>query len=607
MFLGLTTLSVAILISIVAAYYSVLGLTSIFAAAFWPVVIMGGALETGKVVAAVWLHRNWKRASLSYKLYLVPALVFLMLLTSMGIFGFLSKAHLDQAVPTGDVAAKVSLLDEKIRTQKDNIDAARKALTQMDAAVDQTMARSSDEKGADKATALRRSQARERSNLQNDIGRAQAEIAKLNEQRAPIASELRKVEAEVGPIKYVAALIYGDNPDQNLLEASVRWVIILIVLVFDPLAIVLILAGSKQIEWTRGIDFAREDHHREVMRGRELEKEEKSLKNLTPVDALDVDHANSVASTIPPDLDVDVAVEQAMDLAATKQRHEDKLVVIEEEIKQKQHQIDQTLSELSTAVEMISVLDQEISDSNGKNESLIKENQELQQKVENLEILVESLLEQMNSLQQSLTESKTQEILVPTIDGDATSPEKFGIDRLVEAKLENKQDVEQDTQQNIEQDTQQNIHIQQDIKQDIQPSAVVEVQPNTIVDQTANTETVNQSPQVTIEEYRPEMLWATADDSDVNISNAGFGTKFSSHPAKGDLFLRVDYLPSKLFKWNGYKWIEIDKRLTDSYTYNDQYIKHLIDKLEKGEYDADDLSDNERSQIDDYIKRNLSA
>jgi len=166
----------------------------------------------------------------------------------MGIFGFLSKAHLDQAVPTGDVASKIEILDQRIKTEKENIEAARAQLKQMDSQVDQTMSRSSDEKGAEKSLQIRRSQQKERTNLLNEIGTAQSKIAKLNEERAPIASELRKVEAEVGPIKYIAALIYGDNPDSNILEKAVRVVIIMIVIVFDPLAVLLLMAASMPIK-----------------------------------------------------------------------------------------------------------------------------------------------------------------------------------------------------------------------------------------------------------------------------------------------------------------------------------------------------------------------
>jgi uncharacterized membrane protein len=238
-------------ISAVAIYYSVAGLMAIFAAAMIPIMIMGVVLEIGKLSATVWLKQNWQRAPLFLKTYLLIAITVLMLLTSMGIFGYLSKAHLDQAVPTGDISDKVSLLDEKITTQRDNIEAAKKAIQQMDNQVNERLSRSEDDRGAERAVQIRRNQAKERSLLQSDIAKAQAEITRLNEERAPIAKELRKVEAEVGPIKYIAALVYGDNPDTNLLERAVRWVIIVIVLVFDPLAVILLLASQYSFAWFR--------------------------------------------------------------------------------------------------------------------------------------------------------------------------------------------------------------------------------------------------------------------------------------------------------------------------------------------------------------------
>ena len=234
----------AVCLSAVAAYYSIAGLASIFAAAVIPIVVMGSVLEFAKLVVASWIYRSWNQIPILMRSYFVVALVILMSLTSMGIFGYLSKAHLDQAVPTGDVVSKLAIYDEKIKTEKDNIDSARAQLKQMDAAVDQTMARSDDTKGAERSLQIRKSQQKERSNLLNEIGSAQGKIAKLNEERAPIASELRKVEAEVGPIKYIAALLYGDNPDQGILEKAVRIVIIMIVIVFDPLAVLLLMAAS---------------------------------------------------------------------------------------------------------------------------------------------------------------------------------------------------------------------------------------------------------------------------------------------------------------------------------------------------------------------------
>jgi hypothetical protein len=256
MLFGYLTLFTALILSISAAVYSILGLTAIFAAAFWPIVILGGSLEFGKIVTTLWLHKYWKQAQLQYKIYLCSAVAILMLLTSMGVFGFLSKAHLDQEVPAGDIQAQVQIFDDKIQTQQDNIKTARAALAQMDSQVDQLLGRSSDERGAERAVQIRRNQARERTALQNDIAKAQKEITALQEQRAPVASQARVLAAEVGPIKYIAALVYGDNPEANVLEKAVRWVIILIVVVFDPLAITLLLAATKTFEWERANKLA---------------------------------------------------------------------------------------------------------------------------------------------------------------------------------------------------------------------------------------------------------------------------------------------------------------------------------------------------------------
>ena len=236
----------ALALSACAAYYSIMGLVAIFAAAAIPIFIMGSLLEASKLVVASWLYRNWKEVPVLMKSYFTVSLIILMMLTSMGIFGYLSKAHLDQAIPTGDVSAKLALIDEKIKTEKENINASRKELTQLDAQVDQTLSRTTEASGADRAISIRRGQQKDRNRILNEIGQAQTKISKYNEERAPIASEVRKVEAEVGPIKYIAALLYGDNPETDVLEKAVRWVIIMIVLVFDPLAVLLLVAANWQ-------------------------------------------------------------------------------------------------------------------------------------------------------------------------------------------------------------------------------------------------------------------------------------------------------------------------------------------------------------------------
>ncbi len=243
-FIAYLTLISGLLISGVAEYYSIVGFTAIFAAAVIPVIIMGIALGVGKISATLWLKQNWEVAPWTVRIYLLVAIFVLMCVTSLGIFGFLSKAHSDQTLVSGDVQSKIAVYDEKIKTAKDNIDANRKALKQMDEAVDQVMGRSTDEKGADKAVAIRRGQSKERARLLAEIQAEQKTITQLSEERAPIAAEVRKVEAEVGPIKYIAAFIYGDNTDANILEKAVTWVIILLIVVFDPLAVILLLASQ---------------------------------------------------------------------------------------------------------------------------------------------------------------------------------------------------------------------------------------------------------------------------------------------------------------------------------------------------------------------------
>lgn len=236
-------LVVALLLSSVAAYYSILGLTAIFAAAFWPIVVMGVTLEISKVVATSWVYRNWDSSPATIKWYLISAVVVLMMITSMGTFGYLSKAHSDRGLVSGDIQSQIAIYDEKIKTARENIEANRKQLKQMDEAVDQVMARSQDEKGAEKAVSIRKNQSRDRVSLAKDIEANQKLIAALNDESAPIRAEVRKVEAEVGPLKYIAELLF-DSSEENVLARAVRWVTILIVIVFDPLALALLLAAN---------------------------------------------------------------------------------------------------------------------------------------------------------------------------------------------------------------------------------------------------------------------------------------------------------------------------------------------------------------------------
>ena len=245
----------ALALSSVAEYYSIMGLMAIFSGSPISIAVMGVVLGIAKLVITSWLYRNWTKTPILLKSYFVGAIVVLMLLTSMGIFGYLSKAHLEQGVTSGGAAAEVALLDEKINIQKENINAARKTISQLDSQVDAALSRTTDAAGADRSSAIRRSQSKERGRLIEEISTGQKEIAKLQQERAPKAAELRKVEAEVGPIKYIAALIYDEAASEEILEKAVRWVILLIVFVFDPLAVLMFIAYNQSVRKSAVIEI----------------------------------------------------------------------------------------------------------------------------------------------------------------------------------------------------------------------------------------------------------------------------------------------------------------------------------------------------------------
>jgi len=242
------TFLTAIALSGVAGYYSIVGLAAIFPGSYLPVMIMGSVLEASKLVTVSWLYNNWKQCPFLIKTYLCMAVAILMLITSMGIFGFLSKAHLEHSSDNAPLLNKIAILDEKIKTEKENVDANRKILKQYDEIVDQTMGRTTDEKGTDKAQAIRRTQQKDRSRILQEINQSQTTIATYSEERAPLSNELKKTEADVGPIKYIAALLYSETVNADILDKAVRLVILLIIVVFDPLAVLLLIAANMSMK-----------------------------------------------------------------------------------------------------------------------------------------------------------------------------------------------------------------------------------------------------------------------------------------------------------------------------------------------------------------------
>jgi len=234
----------ALALSGIAAYYSVIGLAQIFPGSYWPIIIMGSVLEVAKLVTVSWVYNNWKTTFSALKLYFLIAVVLLMAITSMGIFGYLSKAHIEHSSTIAPQAAKVEIYEEKIKVIQSQIERNNKNLSQYDEAVDQIMGRSKDEKGAERANQVRKAQQKDRERIIAETKRLQKEIQTLTEEKLPLSLEVKKAESDLGPIKYVAEVVYGTQ-DRDIIDKAVRLVIFIIIIVFDPLAVLLLIAANQ--------------------------------------------------------------------------------------------------------------------------------------------------------------------------------------------------------------------------------------------------------------------------------------------------------------------------------------------------------------------------
>ena len=239
MILGVLTLFTALAISAVAAYYSIIGLIAIFSAAVIPIAVMGVVLELGKLVTASWLYHYWKKVPKLLKTYLISAVVILMFITSMGIFGFLSKAHIEQTTITSDKSLEISSVQSEIERHKKDIIRAEQSLQLLDNA----LIKYTDLGAVTKGLNARKEQQGERDELNESIQSATDKIATLTKKQFRLKKEQLQIQSEVGPIRYIAELIYGEST-QSVLEDAVRWVIIIIVFVFDPLAVLLLISAN---------------------------------------------------------------------------------------------------------------------------------------------------------------------------------------------------------------------------------------------------------------------------------------------------------------------------------------------------------------------------
>ena len=248
MLFGLLTLLVALAISAVAAYYSIVGLMAIFAGATTAIAIMGIVLEIGKLICASWTFQNWKTSPLSLRTYFILAIVVLMLITSLGIFGFLSRAHITQSSPTGLLVERIERIDLKIDQRQTQISRYQGRLDTLDQALQRYIELGAISKGLAKIGAMDN----ETNLLKTRVSKLEMEIDELTDEKYELKTNLSLAEVEVGPIRYVASMLY-DDVSESQLEEAVRWIIVLLIFVFDPLAVVLVIAANISLR-----DYRRE-------------------------------------------------------------------------------------------------------------------------------------------------------------------------------------------------------------------------------------------------------------------------------------------------------------------------------------------------------------
>ncbi len=551
------TLLVALTLSTIAAWYSIIGLTAIFAGAVVPIIIMGSALELGKIVTTVWLRKYWHRCALIMKLYLVPAVFFLAVLTSMGIFGFLSKAHMDQNIVSGDAVAKVSLYDEKIAIQKDIVKSSKSMLAQMDQQVNDIMTKGDSERSVERSVAIRKQQAKERATLQKDIENANKEIQSLNELRAPLAAETRKIEAEVGPIRYIAALIYGDNPDQNTLEAAVRWVIIMLVAVFDPLALMLVIAANQSKEWDE------EEPQYEMDDGPLTDEQVAQLKK--SVEAFESEKPDAWVADVGEKPTAEELVPEPIVFNDPGEHPKDDFQY-EEPIPEPEPE--------KTIIEKHPYLNVPF-----------KHFENLKPMVSQVREFEEPVVEEEQIVEVE-TQKPEPQILAMGIDVvDRPGDYVTDIPEIVEVHIKQ----EPDDTPNYE-----------GVKVDgewVQTGRSFNSSKPIISGDYVEYDGKYMHKDVFAVQY-PDLFLK---EDGLRNTKSDFGTQLPKKGNTSDIFVKVDTFPNEVYKFNGARWIKINSDLTDSHL-TPEYLEFLISKLATGEYDPELLTQNEQEAIADHIK-----
>jgi hypothetical protein len=509
--MAIITLLTALSMATVAAVFAIYGIIAIFAGMPQFALVMGAVIELGKVVGISWLYRNWNEPT-KIKYAMAPLVLIAMLLTSMGIFGLLSKAHLEQTSPVANNEIQIERLDQQITREQSRITDAEQVISQLDQSV-QALINFDRIRGPDGAIAVRESQAEQRELLRQTIDTAQTELDGLEDQKLELSQQLRAIELEVGPIKYIAELIYNDGQDRT--EEAVRWVIIAFIFVFDPMAILLLMAANYTL-----VNRKKQDLVSAPL------VEEPTLILEEPVNTEEVlnvkEDSNNVSDT------TDIPEPPITSDTSTSSSNEQPESGTESIYLERTDDLQETVAE-TTERDIVPLQPAGAID------------------------IITSVQDQPSSVDdaaQVITESAIKKTLITTKDiiTEGVTPLHDVGDGYIEYN-----------------------------KQLFQKDALKEIKPDLFT-------------------IRPDSV----------MPHSSFGIQFPKMAKKKDIFVRVDTLPNRVFRFDGNKWIEINKSLTATYLYDQEYIKYLVEKIDSGEYDAELLSDQERNQIEEYLSTHNS-
>jgi hypothetical protein len=568
-------LAVALCLSAVAAFYSIVGLTAIFAASVIPVVIMGTILEVAKLVITVWLHEYWPRVKWAMRLYLIPSVVVLMFITSMGIFGFLSKAHIEQVGAGQENAAQLQRIDVELRRQTEILEKAElrsRALettgTGADANVNSQI--NAEQQRIDAASARVQPAIDEQNKIIDSQTKIyQDQIVKIDQQTAQLqqfidAKEINKAQALVGtavdgnwgPGTAAAVRNWQSARARERTEA---------------------VSKLEQANTNPTIQAARE----EIARVRRTVETQVAESNRL-IDRLRNQLGKGDTAS------VETLVNEQQDRIKSANTEIESLTKKKYELQAEYRKLEVEVGPIKYIAELVYG---ESTDTNL-----------LEKAVRWVIILIVAVFDPLAVMMLlAATESRTwlrrrapndkTSYATPAVVPSATWNDFF-VKPVSDAVYTQKSSpqVEKKTEESLDEDNDPTENI-----------AVKEAKKNWKADHPG--QTLKEQKRLLATGAIDHLPWEEYLVPLIEADNAvKFGNQWPENISKGTMFLNTTYYPNKLFKYNGSKWIEVDKNLSESYVYNDAYINYLMDKISKGEYDVDMLSEAERNQIESRLK-----